>query len=55
MRALRRAYGAFYRENLTAKDACEKIEAMAQEFPGAAKELARFVEFVRASKRGVIR
>ena len=55
VRALRRAYGAFYRENLTAKAACEKIEAMQAEFPGAANELARFVEFIRASTRGVIR
>ena len=55
VRALRRAYGAFYRENLTAKAACEKIEAMQAEFPGAANELARFVEFIHATTRGVIR
>lgn len=55
MRALRRAYGALYREGLTLKDACVKIEALETEFPGAAEHLAHLRTFVLASKRGIIR
>lgn len=55
MRALRRAYGALYRENLVVRDALEKIEALKTEFPGAAAELEHFRRFVAESERGVIR
>ncbi len=55
IRALRRAYGAFYRENLTAKEACAKMDEIAAEFPGAAAEVLAFKTFVEASRRGVIR
>lgn len=55
MRALRKAYGALYRENLTVKEALEKIEALKAEFPESAAELTRFAAFVAASERGIIR
>lgn len=55
MRALRRAYGAIYREGLTLKDACAKIETLEAEFPEAAAQLAHLRTFVLASKRGIIR
>lgn len=55
MRALRRAYGALYRENLTVKEALEKIEALKTEFPDAAEVLTHFGDFVAASTRGLIR
>ncbi|WP_295479999.1 acyl-ACP--UDP-N-acetylglucosamine O-acyltransferase [Sutterella sp.] len=55
IRALRKAYGHFYRENLTVKEAAEKIEALKVDFPGAAHVLDVFVGFVTTSPRGVIR
>ena len=55
MRALRRAYGALYRENLTAKVACEKMRALEEEFPGAVEVLAHFRTFVETSARGIMR
>lgn len=55
MRALRRAYGALYRENLTVKEALEKVEALKTEFPDAAEVLTHFGDFVAASTRGLIR
>lgn len=55
MRAMRRAYGALYREGLIFKEALAKIEALEAEFPAAAQELRHFREFVAASKRGIIR
>lgn len=55
MRALRRAYGALYRENLTVREAAEKMETLKTEFPGAASEIEHFRRFVVESPRGVIR
>lgn len=55
VRALRKAYGHFYRENLTVKEAAEKIEALRAEYPGAAVELEKFLTFVTTSPRGVTR
>ncbi len=55
MRALRRAYGALYRENLTVREAAEKMETLKTEFPGAAAEIEHFRRFVVESPRGVIR
>lgn len=55
IRALRKAYGHFYRENLTVKEAAVKIEALKADFPGAVNELDHFLTFVTTSPRGVIR
>lgn len=55
MRALRRAYGALYRENLTVREAAEKMETLKTEFPGATAEIEHFRRFVVESPRGVIR
>ena len=55
MRALRRAYGALYRENLTVREAAEKMETLKTEFPGAVAEIEHFRRFVVESPRGVIR
>lgn len=55
LRALRQAYGAVYRENLTIAEACLKLDAIAAEIPCAAQELARLRDFISSSKRGIIR
>lgn len=55
IRALRKAYGHFYRENLTVKEAAEKIAALKTDYPGAVVEIDRFLTFVTTSQRGVIR
>lgn len=55
MRALRRAYGALYRENLTVKEALEKVAALRTEFPDADEVLEHFARFVGDSPRGIIR
>lgn len=55
LRALRKAYGHFYRENLTVKEAVPLIEALREEYPGAAPQLQRFIDFVTTSRRGCIR
>ena len=55
IRALRKAYGHFYRENLTVREAAVLIEILKTEFAGAAAEIDRFLAFVTSSPRGVIR
>ncbi|MDO5531186.1 acyl-ACP--UDP-N-acetylglucosamine O-acyltransferase [Sutterella sp.] len=55
IRALRKAYGHLYRENLTVKEAVERMEALIAEHPTAEHELTVFLEFVRSSARGIIR
>lgn len=54
-RALRKAYGHFYRENLTVREALPLIESLVTEYPGAAEVLRKFADFVAASQRGCIR
>jgi UDP-N-acetylglucosamine acyltransferase len=53
--ALRRAYKAVYREGLTAGKACARIEAMAAELPDSAAALRELADFVRDSRRGIVR
>ena len=55
LRALRRAYGALYRENLTVKEAIAKIETLIAEHPESAEVLRHFSDFVANSPRGIIR
>jgi UDP-N-acetylglucosamine acyltransferase len=50
-RALREAYRLLYRSNLNVKQACEKITA---EHSGS-EAIARLLEFIEASHRGIIR
>lgn len=48
---LRRAYRTLYRENLTVSESIERLKALAPESP----EVARLIEFVGKSTRGIIR
>ena len=50
-RALREAYRLLYRSNMNVKQACEKIAA---EHSGP-ESIARLLEFIEASQRGIIR
>lgn len=49
--AVKRAYRILYRMKLTTERALEELAPLAAEFP----EVARFVEFVRLSTRGIVR
>ncbi len=49
--AIRRAYKIIYRQKLSLDDAMSSISEMADDYP----ELACMPEFIRASKRGIIR
>ena len=49
--AIKRAYKTLYASGLRLEQALTQLEAAAQETP----ELASFVEFIRASKRGIVR
>jgi UDP-N-acetylglucosamine acyltransferase len=50
-RALREAYRLLYRSNMNVKQACEKIAA---DYNGP-ESIARLLEFIEASQRGIIR
>lgn len=52
---LRRAYKALYKEGLTVAEACERLAQLAAEAPAAADHLHALAEFVRTSKRGIVR
>jgi UDP-N-acetylglucosamine acyltransferase len=52
---LRRAYKAIYKEGLTVAAACERIAELAQAAPASAVELHALAEFIRVSKRGIVR
>ncbi len=52
---LRRAYKALYKEGLTVAEACERLAQLAAEAPASAEHLAALAEFVRTSKRGIVR
>ncbi len=53
--ALKRAYKAIYRENLTVAEAVEALSALAAANPSAASEIARLRNFLTESQRGIIR
>jgi UDP-N-acetylglucosamine acyltransferase len=53
--ALRRAYKALYKEGRTAAEACEQMLQFGIESPAAAADLLELVDFVRGSKRGIVR
>lgn len=49
--AIKRAYKTLYRQGLMLEQALEQLAEPAREFP----EIARLVEFIRASRRGIVR
>ena len=49
--ALRKAYKTVYRDGLLLNDALEQLQPDSAEYP----EVARFVEFIQASGRGIVR
>jgi len=49
--AVTRAYKTLYRQGLLLEQALEQLTEPAQQFP----EVARFVEFIRGSRRGIVR
>ena len=49
--AVTRAYKTLYRQGLLLEQALEQLAAPAQEHP----EVARFVDFIRGSRRGIVR
>ncbi|HEX7045732.1 MAG TPA: acyl-ACP--UDP-N-acetylglucosamine O-acyltransferase [Burkholderiales bacterium] len=51
LRALRRAYKTLYHSGLRLEQALEQLERAAVQTP----ELTPFIEFIRASKRGIVR
>jgi UDP-N-acetylglucosamine acyltransferase len=51
MVAIKRAYRTLYRSDLSLADAIRELEAQAASFP----EVRRFVDFIKSSKRGIIR
>lgn len=55
LRALRKAYGHFYREQLTVKEAVPLIEALKSDYPGASDALQLFIDFVTTTQRGCVR
>jgi UDP-N-acetylglucosamine acyltransferase len=52
---LRRAYKAIYKEGLTAAEACERLERMAEAAPDSEPNLRLLAGFVRNSTRGIVR
>lgn len=56
LRALRYAYGALYRENLTVKEAIAKIDTrLKAQYPDSVDVLEQFKTFIASSPRGLIR
>ena len=49
--AIKRAYKTLYRQGLLLEQALEQLSDPAREYP----EIARLVEFIRASRRGIVR
>ena len=49
--AIKRAYKTLYRQGLTVEKALEELAPQVDEYP----EIRRFVDFVRATKRGIVR
>jgi UDP-N-acetylglucosamine acyltransferase len=49
--AIKRAYKTLYRQGLLLEQALEQLAEPAREFP----EVARLVDFIRASRRGIVR
>lgn len=49
--AIKRAYKTLYRQGLLLEQALEQLAEPAREFP----EIARLVDFIRASRRGIVR
>ncbi len=52
---LRRAYKAIYKEGLTVAAACEQLLQVAEETPESAADLRALADFVRSSRRGIVR
>jgi UDP-N-acetylglucosamine acyltransferase len=52
---LRRAYKAIYKDGLTAAEACDRVAQLAVEIPASAADLQLLAEFVRNSRRGIVR
>ena len=52
---LRRAYKAIYREGLTAAEACDRLDRMAEAAADSASSLRLLAGFVRNSTRGIVR
>jgi UDP-N-acetylglucosamine acyltransferase len=53
--AIKRAYRALYREDLTFKDAIAAIDAQAELAESAQADVKHFADFLRAAKDGVLR
>jgi UDP-N-acetylglucosamine acyltransferase len=53
--ALRRAYKLVYKEGLTAQQACDQIEELAEATAASAADLLALAQFVRGSTRGIVR
>ena len=55
LQALRRAYKIVYKEGRTVADALDAIDSAAEGDVEAASHVRRFAEFVRESRRGIVR
>jgi UDP-N-acetylglucosamine acyltransferase len=53
--ALRRAYRTVYKDGLTAAAACDALDAQAAEDAECAEQLHTLAQFIRGSKRGIVR
>lgn len=51
IRAIKEGYKIIYRQNLTLEEAIEKLEELAKEEP----EVGAYVDFIKRSKRGIVR